>query len=267
MPAKFQEAMELLTRDVIAEGERRRQAAHEAWMEKHRYLSRDDYLEKYCVDSKVLNEAERRGWFRYVGSPYRYTSAYYPDEPIPADRLAELQAYVDADTFLVTKKAAKLLGVSVQKFAALGREGRVQPVMPTWNRDGRYDGTFYALNDLRALKEELGEPEIDKKQIQRWQNLSERQQEYLKILRSLERGKEVYYLSRRAMFDEDKKGGMWRWLERRDIDLSLKRHGLLDRGKGATLRSLAEKGYIEKNSRALRLTRSGRKLVKDMGHA
>ena len=263
---ELQEAMELLAKDVAAEHERRRQAAHESWLKAHRFLSRDNYLEKYRLDDKVFDEAQRRGWLRGVGSPYRYSALYYPDEGMSEGALAELSAYVDADTFLVTKKAATFLGVSPQKFAALKRDGRVVAAVPVWNREGLYDGTFYPLNDLKVLKEELGEPKVDEKGVRRWESLSEKQQEYLKVVRGIERGKEAYYLSRRAMFSERKKGGEWRWIDQKELDFALQRDGLLG-GKGAVLKALAEKGYVERRSRAVKLTRRGRKLVKDMGYA
>ena len=259
--------MERLAEDVVAAREHRLRAAHEAWLRTRRLLSRDDYLEKYRLDGQVFDEAVRRGRLEGVRSPHLVAAPYYPNEALSEGALAELIAALDADAFLITTEAAAFLGVSARKFAALRRAGRVCPAVPDWNRDGRYDGLFYALGDLKRLKGELGEPQVDETQAQRWGRLSEKQRAYLKVLRRLERGKEAYYRSRWAMYSELKKGGAWRWINQKEFDDGLHRDGLRGRGKGAVLKSFADMGYLERRAHELKLTRSGRRLANTMGSA
>ena len=284
--AEFQEAAHALVGKLEAEREARLSAALERWKRTGGFLSRDEYLGKYALEKDLLAAAVEQGLVEEVSSPHpdQRSLHFYRDQPVPERPLAKLRATLDEETFLVTRKASAFLGASPQKLAALKRAGRIEASVPPWNADGLYPGTYYRLSDLRTLKGQLGQPALSAAQRQRWADLNDRQRRYLTLLHEVEAKREAYYRSQAAMSDPRRKGGEWRWIRHHStptyegFDRILERAQLLDQGTGATFQALEGRGYLirrwlapalnealhEVEPLEIKLTRSGRKLVKDM---
>lgn len=118
------------------------------------------------------------------------------------------------------------------------------------------------------------------KQLAKWRQLNERQQEYMRILYSHETNREKIYLSRNNSQSELRKGGEWRWMPHNTIagiGDSLDNAGIRDQGTGSTYKALETRGYIETRITKqhtpgwgwwdlleVRLTTAGRSLAKQV---
>ena len=283
--SEFEQVLEAFVASVEEARETRLEAAYRSWKTSAGALTKEEYRDKHALSPDLFEAAVEAGLIASLEPPLpSYARKHYRDEVVPKHVLTELREKLDEETYLVTRKAAALLGVSAAKFKALAQSGKISEAVPEWNVKGDYPGTYYRLADLKALKRTLTAKPPGAKQKERWGELNERQRRYLELLYQIEKGREGYYTSREAMFSESKKGGEWRWIRHHSagfssgFDMTLEREGLLDQGTGATFEALAKRGYIERRwghsavnddgyeyqPLEVRLTRTGRKLVKDM---
>ena len=167
---EFKKSLDTFTADLMAAREARLEAIHKTWKKAESVLTRSDYLEKYGLESNLLDAAVERGLITSVKPPHEGDGRYhYPDKAVPKKALQEMRAQLDEETFLVTRKALAFLGVSAQKLTAFKEAGKIAETVPDWNRDGLYSRTYYRLSELKALKASFADKPVSAKQQQRWE--------------------------------------------------------------------------------------------------